>query len=136
MVQGQRGHSPHRSTLPSNSQGVAERLVQMFNKSLRNSRLPLREALHEFLMQYQRTSLLSGYTPSELLNGTQIHTKLDAMVPSLAHVAQGIPGQNSHEVSTKGAKTCIEVSTPKLELHAMFCIIKHGGTRTPNGCPQ
>ena len=70
--------------------GVAERLVQTFKKSLRKSRLLPREALQEFLMQYRRTPLLSGYSPSELLNGRQIRTKLDAMVPSPVHVAQGI----------------------------------------------
>ena len=70
--------------------GVAERLVQRAKKSLRKSRLFLREALQEFLMQYQRTPPLSGYSPTELLNGGQIRTKLDAIVPSLAHVAQGI----------------------------------------------
>ena len=41
-------------------------------------------------MQYWSTSLLSGYSPSELLNGRQIRTNLDAMLPSPAHVAQGI----------------------------------------------
>ena len=43
-------------------------------------------------MQYRRTPLLSGYSPSELLNGRQrqIPTKLDAMVPYLANLAQGI----------------------------------------------
>ena len=69
--------------------GAAERLVQTFKKSLRKSRLPPRAALQEFLMQYRRTPLDSGYSPSELLNGRQIRTKLDALVPSPAHVAQG-----------------------------------------------
>ena len=41
-------------------------------------------------MQYRITPLLSRYSPSELLNGREICTKLDAMVRSLAHVAQGI----------------------------------------------
>ena len=70
--------------------GVAERLVQTFKKSLRKPRLPSREALQEFLMQYQRTPLLSGYLYSELLNERQIRTKLDAMVLPPAHVAEGI----------------------------------------------
>ena len=43
--------------------GVAERLVQTFKKCLRNSDLPPRGALQQFLMQYQRTLLLSGYLP-------------------------------------------------------------------------
>ena len=40
-------------------------------------------------MQYRRTPLDSGYSPSELLNGRQIRCKLDALVPSPAHAAQG-----------------------------------------------
>ena len=71
--------------------GIAERLVQTFKKSQRKLKLPPREALQEFLMQYQRTPLLSGYSPSELLNRRQIRTKLDAIVLlSPAHVVQGI----------------------------------------------
>ena len=73
--------------------GVAERLVQTLNTSLRKSRLPSREALQGFLTQYRRTSPVSVYSPSELLNGKQIRTKLDAMVPFPAHVAQGIQGR-------------------------------------------
>ena len=70
--------------------GLAERLVQTFKKSLRKSKLPLREALQEFLMQYWGTPLLYGYSPSELMNVRQIRTKVDTMVPFLAHLAQGI----------------------------------------------
>jgi transposase InsO family protein len=69
--------------------GAAERLVQSFKQSLRKSKLPPKVALREFLMQYRRTPLDSGRSPSELLNGRQIRTKLDALVPSPAHVAQG-----------------------------------------------
>ena len=40
-------------------------------------------------MQYRRTPLDLGLSPSELLNGRQIRTTLDAIVPSPAHTAQG-----------------------------------------------
>ena len=46
-------------------------------------------ALQRFLLQYRRTPLPSGYSPSELLQGRQICSKLDALFPSPAHVAQG-----------------------------------------------
>ena len=75
--------------------GVAEHLVQTFEKSLRKSRLPPKEALREFLMQYRRTILLSGYSPGELLNGRQIRTKLDAIVPSPAHTVEGIQARGA-----------------------------------------
>ena len=40
-------------------------------------------------MQYRRTPLDSDYSPCELLNGRQIRSKLEALFPSPAHVAQG-----------------------------------------------
>ena len=49
--------------------GAAERLIQTFKQAIRKSVLPPRRALQEFLMQYQRTPLASGYSPSELHNG-------------------------------------------------------------------
>ena len=48
-----------------------------------------RAALQEFLMQYRRTPLADTYSPSELLNGRQIRTKIDVLLPSPAHLAQG-----------------------------------------------
>ena len=69
--------------------GAAERLVQSFKKSMVKSDLPPKAALQEFLMQYRRTPLDSGLSPSEMLNGRQIRTKLDALIPSPAHAAQG-----------------------------------------------
>ena len=69
--------------------GSAERLVQTFKQALRKSNLPPRRALQEFLMQYRRTPNSSGYSPSELLNSRQIRTKIDILLPSPAHTAQG-----------------------------------------------
>ncbi len=69
--------------------GAAERLVQTFKQALKKSSLPPRAALQEFLMQYRRTPLASGYSPSELLNGRQIRTKIDTLLPSPAYKAQG-----------------------------------------------
>ena len=69
--------------------GAAERLVQTFKKALRKSNLPPRHALQEFLLQYRRTPTPCGYSPSELLNGRQIRTKIDALLPSPVHISQG-----------------------------------------------
>ena len=57
----------HLTGAPCNpaTNGVAERLVQTFKKSLRKSKLSPREALQEFVMQYRRTPILSRYSPSE-----------------------------------------------------------------------
>ena len=69
--------------------GAAVRLVQTFKQALSKSSLPPRAALQEFLMQYRRTTLAEGYSPSELLNGRQIRAKIDTLLPSPAHMAQG-----------------------------------------------
>ena len=68
--------------------GAAERMVQSFKQSPKKSKLPLRPALQGFLMQYRRTPLYTGFSPSQLLNGRQLRTKIDALLPSPAHIAQ------------------------------------------------
>ena len=68
--------------------GAAERLVQTFKCSLTKSATPTKVSLQRFLMQYRRTPLLCGYSPSELLNGRQIRTAIDVLIPSPAHQAQ------------------------------------------------
>ena len=69
--------------------GAAERLIQSFKQALRKSSLPPKEALQEFLMQYRRIPFASGLSPSELLNGRKIRTKIDTLVPSIPHLLQG-----------------------------------------------
>ena len=49
---------------------------------------PIKVSLQRFLMQYRRTPLLCGYSPSELLNGRQMRTAIDVLIPSPAHQAQ------------------------------------------------
>ena len=69
--------------------GAAEHLIQSFKQALRKSSLPPKEALQEFLMQYRRIPFASGLSPSELLNGRRIRTKINTLVPSIPHLLQG-----------------------------------------------
>jgi len=69
--------------------GAAERLVQTFKQALKKSDKAPRDELQDFLRNYRRTPLSTGYSPSELLNGRQICTKIDTLLPSPAHTAQG-----------------------------------------------
>ena len=69
--------------------GAAERLVQTFKHALKKSDKAPKDALQDFLRNYRRTPLSTGYSPSELLNGRQIRTKIDTLLPSPAHTAQG-----------------------------------------------
>ena len=69
--------------------GAAKRLVQTFKQSVRKSDKAPRDVLFEFLIQYRQTTTAIGYSPSELLTGRQIRTKLDLLLPCPAHRAQG-----------------------------------------------
>ena len=96
--------------------GAAERLVQSFKQALRKSDLPPNEALQEFLMQYRRTPLSSGFSPSELLNGRQIRTKIDTLVPSVPHLFQQqqmkrLQNEEKSEVISK-LEHCYNVGAP------------------------
>ena len=73
----------HLSGAPYHPQtnGAAERLVQTFKQSLRKSSLPPVDALQEFLRLYRRTPLNTGLSPSQLLNGRQMRTQLDVLLP-------------------------------------------------------
>ena len=75
--------------------GAAERLVQTFKQALRKSSLPPKRALQEFLMQYRRMPTSCGFSPSELLNSRQIRTRIDSLLPSPAHIAQGKQSKES-----------------------------------------
>ena len=71
------------------TKGTAERLVQTFKEALRKSAQLPKKALLDFLHQYRRTPTDSGFSSSQLLNGRQIRTKLDAILPSPDHIMQG-----------------------------------------------
>ena len=62
--------------------GQAERFIQTLKNSMNKSKLPPNQALQEFLIQYRRTPLESGLSPSELLNGRQIRGRIDTLYPS------------------------------------------------------
>ena len=100
--------------------GAAERLVQTFKQALKKSSLPPKAALQEFLMQYRRTPLSSGYSPSELLNGRQIRAKIDTLLPSPAHKAQGIQAREATKSQQKVAKleNIYSTGTP---CYALYC---------------
>ena len=87
--------------------GAAERLVQTFKQALRKASDPPKKALLQFLMQYRRTPLSFGYSPSELLNGRQIRTQLDVLLPSPAHAAQAI--QAKVKMTETSAPTCLQL---------------------------
>ena len=111
--------------------GLAERLVQTFKKCLRKSEFPPREALQQFLMQYRRTPLLLGYSPSELLNGRQVHTKLDAMVPSPAHAAQGMQTKEAMRPQKKEQKVLLR-SPHECKDGSPYYALYHGPRRDKN----
>ena len=116
--------------------GAAERLVQSFKQSMKKSKLPPRPALQEFLMQYRRTPLNTGFSPSQLLNGRQIRTKIDSLLPSPAHIAQerqatdATKSQQKEHSTVQHVRTRYRVGTP---CYALYCGPRH--TNSPRWVP-
>ena len=116
--------------------GAAERMVQSFKQSLKKSKLPPRPALQEFLMQYRRTPLNTGFSPSQLLNGRQLRTKIDALLPSPAHIAQehqareATKSQQKEQTAVQHVRTAYDVGTP---CYALYCGPRQ--TSTPRWVP-
>ena len=116
--------------------GAAERLVQSFKQSMKKSKLPPRPALQEFLMQYRRTPLNTGFSPSQLLNGRQIRTKIDSLLPSPAHIAQerqstdATKSQQKEQFTVQHVRTRYSVGTP---CYALYCGPRH--TNSPRWVP-
>ena len=105
--------------------GAAERLVQTFKQALKKSSLPPKRALQEFLMQYRRMPTSCGYSPSELLMSRQIRTRIDTLLPSPAHIAQG----KQAKVATKSQMTETQGTVARVTrtfktgdpVYAMYC---------------
>ena len=116
--------------------GAAERMVQSFKQSLKKSKLPPHPALQEFLMQYRRTPLKTGFSPSQLLNGRQLRTKIDALRPSPAHIAQehqaceATKSQQKEQTAVQHVRTAYDVGTP---CYALYCGPRQ--TSTPRWVP-
>ena len=116
--------------------GAAERMVQSFKQSLKKSKMPPRPALQEFLMQYRRTPLNTGFSPSQLLNGRQLRTKIDALLPSPAHIAQehqareATKSQQKEQTAVQHVRTAYDVGTP---CYALYCGPRQ--TSTPRWVP-
>ena len=108
--------------------GAAKRLVQSFKQSMKKSKLPPRPALQEFLMQYRRTPLNTGFSPSQLLNGRQIRTVIDSLLPSPAHIAQerqatdATKSQQKEHSTVQHVRTRYSVGTP---CYALYCGPRH-----------
>ncbi|XP_068757365.1 uncharacterized protein [Montipora capricornis] len=118
MVQVKRDRTSARSPL---SPGAAERLIQTFKISLTKSETPPRVSRQRFLMQYQRTPLPCGYSPSELLNGRQMRTAIDILIPSPAHQAQ----ERQSKQAAKAAQTLAGRLDPQYPIwtscYALYC---------------
>ena len=103
------------------SSGAAERLMQTFKQALKKSDQPPRQALQEFLIQYRRTPTSNGFSPSEMLNGRQIRTKIDTLLLSPAHIAQG---KQAKEATRSQEKEDVALATPSFKMgvpvHALY----------------
>ena len=72
-------------------------------------------------MQYRQTPRAEGYSPSELLNGHQIRTRIDILLPSPTHTAQG---KQAREATKFQAEEVTELHL--YTRHAMLSIVALG----------
>lgn len=100
--------------------GAAERMIQTFKQAMRKSSLPPKKALNQFLIQYRRTPTGSGYSPSEILNGRQIRTKIDTLLPSPAHVAQGKQAESATKSQSRETSKLVSVYTVGDPVYAKY----------------
>ena len=112
--------------------GSAERLVQSFKQSLKKSFLPPKEAVQEFLLQYRRTPLPTGYSPSELLNGRQIRPS-SMLSFHLQLTLSKLSNGRSTVGSTKERLSLTKFSSIKLEHPAMHCTVDRAVTESQDG---
>ena len=87
----------------------------------------VQEITEEVKVTPERSSIGVSYAilkdPTELLNGRQIRTKLDAMVPSLTHVVKGIQARGAMKSQEKEQKLVLrfphqyKVGTPCYALY-------------------
>ena len=72
-------------------------------------------------MQYRHTPLNTGFSPSQLLNGRQLRIKIDALLPSLAHIAQvhqvRAKSQQKEQTSVQQVCTAYNIGTPRYALY-------------------
>lgn len=73
--------------------GQAERAVQNLKKALQKAKASgesIDDALAKFLFSYRITpSVVTGYTPAELLNGRKLRSKLDLLYPDVSERVGG-----------------------------------------------
>jgi len=79
---------------------------------LKKSAQAPKDALQDILRHYWRTPLLTGYSPSIFLNGCQIRTKIDTLLPSPAHTAQG----KQEKEATKSQQSGRQLPTTQVAL--------------------
>ena len=87
-------------------------------------------------MQYRRKPLSTGFSPNQLLNGRQIRTKIDSLLPSPAHIAQerqatdATKRQQKEQSTVHHIRTRYSVGTP---CYALYCGPRH--TNSPRWVP-
>ena len=130
-----RGIKHHWNSISSSYQrgsGETCTILQTITKKLE---LPPSLALQEFLMQYRRTPLNTGFSPSQLLNGRQLRTKIDSLLPSLAHISQ--ERQATDATKSQPKEQSIQFSTfvpdTRLEHHATICTVARDIPRIRDG---
>ena len=98
--------------------GASERLLQTFEQALRKFAQLLRKALMDFLGQYRRPPTDSRLTSCQLLNGRQIRTELDTIMPLPAPIMQASRQEQFLQMTIR----LIQSTTLKQVISSVTCV--------------
>ena len=80
-----------------------------------------KSALNQFLIQYRKTPLAGGYSPSERLNARQIRTTIDILIPSPAHQTQQHLNKQAVKATQRLAKRSCQQYKVGMTCYALYC---------------
>ena len=136
MVPPERYQTPDWRSLPSNHQwsrrengAVFQAVTEEVQAADTTSNTGMSDAV-------SRTPLNTGFSPSQFLNGRQLRTKIDALLPSPAHIAQehqaheATKSQQKEQTAVQHVRTAYDVDTP---CYALYCGPRQ--TSTPRWVP-
>ena len=80
-------------------------------------------------MQYWRTPTSCGFSPSELLNSRQLRTRIDSLLPLLAHIAQGRQYKETSKSQMTPDSGGVAKVTRQYKAGDPVCALYHGPRR-------
>ena len=136
MVPPERHQTPDWRSLPSSHQWSRREDGAVFQAVTEEVQVAATTSTTGVPDAVSRTPLNTGFSPSQLLNGRQLRTKIDALLPSPAHIVQehqareATKSQQKEQTAVQHVRTAYDVGTP---CYALSCGPRQ--TSTPRWVP-